>query len=456
MQRHLFPPSSTPSPSPDPTAAAPSTDAPASGGPAPRVARANRSAIRLEVVSLDARLPADHMARVVVGFVSRLDLSALYAKIRSVEGGAGRPAVDPQILLSLWLYATLDGVGSAREIARLTEVHDAYRWICGEVGVNYHLLSDFRADSGDTFDQLLTRNVASLLSTGLVTMQRVAQDGMRVRAWAGAGSFRRRDTLERCVDAAKQQVERLRKEAETDPSAASRREHAKETRVANERARRLDAALAEMPKVEAAQARRRARAKRKKDRPAEPRVSTTDPESRVMKMANGGFRPAFNVQFATDTATQVVVGVEVDNRGSDVGQLVPMLEQLQRRYGRMPAEALVDGGYGKLEAVEQVPNGCTVYTPLPPARDATRDPHAPLPGDSPKIAAWRARMGTEPAKAIYRERAAVAECVNAQARNRGLRQFRTCGQARARATALLYALAHNVMRVHTLTQAAKA
>lgn len=456
MQRHLFPPSTTPSPSPDPTAAAPSTDAPASGGPAPRVSRADRSAVRLEVVSLDARLPADHIARVVVAFVAKVDLSRLYAKIRSVEGGAGRPAVDPQILLSLWLYATLDGVGSAREIARLTEAHDAYRWICGGVGVNYHLLSDFRADSGDTFDALLTTSVASLLANGLVTMQRVAQDGMRVRAWAGAGSFRRRDTVERCVEAAKEQVARLRQEVEADPSGMSRREQANAQRAAAERARRLESALAEMPKIEAAQARRRERAKRKKDRPAEPRVSTTDPESRVMKMANGGFRPAFNVQFATDTATQVVVGVEVDNRGSDVGQLVPMLDQLQRRYGRMPAEALVDGGYGKLEAVEQVPDGCTVYTPLPPARDATRDPHAPLPGDSPKIAAWRARMGTEPAKAIYRERAAVAECVNAQARNRGLRQFRTCGQARARATALLYALAHNVMRVHTLAREAKA
>ena len=176
-----------------------------------------------------------------------------------------------------------------------------------------------------------------------------------------------------------------------------------------------------------------------------------------MKMADGGFRPAFNGQFATDTATQVIAGVDATNVGSDLGQLVPMIEQLHGRYGRAPAEMLVDGGLAKHEAIIAVARpevGCTVYAPVPAPRDRTRDPHEPCPGDAEAIAQWRQRMGTEAAKTIYKERAATSECVNALARHRGLHQFLVRGLAKIRAVLLWFALAHNLMRAVALRQAA--
>ena len=181
----------------------------------------------------------------------------------------------------------------------------------------------------------------------------------------------------------------------------------------------------------------------------EPRASSTDTDARVMKMADGGFRPAFNLQFATDTASQVIVHVDVTNRGSDQGELVRGVEGVQRRYGRTPREMLVDGGYAKKEDIETVsalPEPVTVYAPVQKPKCAKRDPYKPLPDDSEAVAAWRRRMGTEEAQAIYRSRLATAECVNAQARNRGLRQFVVRGLRKVKAIGLLFALAHNIMR----------
>jgi transposase len=412
----------------------------------PRVVGPNRGQVELRAVDLESLLPMDHAARAVWEFVESLDLSPLYAQVEAVEGRAGRPATDPRIYLALWLYATVEGVGSARAIERLTEVHDAYRWICGGVPVNHHSLSDFRVQQVEYLDQVLTRSVAVLMSQGLVGLQRVAQDGMRVRASAGAGSFRRQPKLKECLQQAKEQVKRLRREVEEDPQATTRRQRAARQRVAEDRQRRVKRALAQLPEVEAK--------KSAKDRD-QARVSTTDPEARVMKMADGGFRPAYNVQFAVDTASQIVVGVDVGNLGSDQGQLVPMLDQLQRRYGRRPLEGLVDGGFAGLDQIEAAAGGGTViYAPLAQPRDPTRDPYRPLPTDTPAIAAWRERMGTAEGKAIYKLRGATAECVNAISRNRGFQQFRVRGQPKTRAVALWFAIAHNVMRSLSLHRAA--
>jgi len=350
-------------------------------------------------------------------YVEGLDLSALYAPIRSVQGTAGRDAADPKILLALWLYATLDGVGSAREVDRLCVEHVAYRWICGGVSLNYHTLSDFRSGHTAFLDELLTQSVATLMHQGLVTLKRVAQDGMRVRASAGAASFRRRATLEACQAQAREQVESLRAELASDSSAGNRRREAARLRAARERSERIAKALGELPDVEG------------KKKPAEKekaRVSTTEPDARVMKMADGGFRPAHNIQFATDTASQVITGVDVVNAGSDQGQMGRMAEQHQERYARTPQETLVDGGFAKKEDIERVSAGgnrTTVYAPVQKPKTEERDAHEPRPGDSETIAAWRRRMGTEAAKVINKERASTAECVNATARNRGLRQF---------------------------------
>ena len=423
----------------------------------PRVLMPQRNQIALRPIDLESTLAFDHPARRVWAFVEGLDLSALYAEIGSVEGRAGRAAIDPPILMALWLYATVDGVGSAREIERLTEAHDAYRWICGGVNVNHHTLSDFRCARVELLDELLTHSVAVLLEQDLVKLERVAQDGMRVRAAAGAASFRRRSTLERCLEQAQAQVQALKCEIEADPDASNRRRRAAFLRAAEEQKKRVTQALDQLAEIE--------KQKNKKPLPkkeneteeqhkkrSEPRASSTDPEARVMKMADGGFRPAYNVQFATTTDTQLIVGVDVSNTGSDLGQLPPMLDQVEQRYGQRPAQWLVDGGYARHDDIEEADGrGTTVYAPVPKPKDPSRDPYLPRGDDSAAVAQWRQRMGSSEAKDIYRQRAATAECVNAIARGRGLSRFVVRGLNKVKAVALWYALAHNLMRAVALS-----
>jgi transposase len=373
-------------------------------------------------------------------------LSELLQRIQAVEGGPGQAPADPRVLVALWLYATLRGVGSARELNRLCQHHAAYRWICGGVSMNYHTLSDFRTQHVDLLDRLLTESVASLMAEGLVTLDRVAQDGMKVRASAGAASFRRQPTLEEALVEAENQVAQLRKELEANPAANKTRQQAARQRAAEERAERIHAALDQLPKI--------AESKKPKDR-EKARASTTDADTRVMKMGDGGFRPAFNVQLATATDSQVITGVDVTNSGGDQGQLVPMVEQHQERYERVPDEALVDGGFAKKEDIEKVEQGgTTVYAPVQKSKDPERDAHTPRPDDTPAVAQWRQRMATDEAKTIYRQRAATAECVNALARNRGLQRFLVRGLRKVKAVVLWYALAHNLMRAVALRAAA--
>jgi transposase len=436
----------------------------------PRLVRANRRQVEMRPLDLDSLLPSDHRARAVWEFVEGLNLSDLHAKIQAVEGRAGRSAIDPAILLALWIYATVEGVGSARALDRLCKEHHAYQWLCGGVSVNYHTLSDFRSKQVEVLDRLLSETVASLMAEGLVKLERVAQDGMRVRASAGAASFRRGSKLECCLVEAEERVAQLKAELEADPAAATRRQAAAQLRAAEERRSRVQAALRQLPQVQAAKARNGSKRKRPTDssdgdagsggdtRKSEPRVSTTDPDARVMKMADGGFRPAVNAQFAADVASQVVVGVDVSNSGSDYGKLLPMLEQVQARYGRAPEDVLVDGGFASLSDIEEAsaePHGCKVYAPPMTPRGQRRRSESPH-RESETISGWRARMETPEAKEIYKQRASTAECVNAQARNRGLLRLLVRGLEKARAVLLQHALAHNLMRALALRPASPA
>jgi transposase len=404
----------------------------------PRLVLPNRAQLELRPVDLESLLPADHAARAVWEFVESLDLSPLYAKVQAVEGVAGRPAIDPRIYMALWLYATIEGVGSARALERLTQQHDAYRWILGGVSVNYHSLSDFRVQHAEYLDGVLTHSVAVLMDQRLVTLKRVSQDGIRVRASAGAASFRREETLNRCREEAEEQVRLLRQELEHHPEATSRRQASARQRAVEDRRQRVEAALQQMPDVAA---------KKSAADKAKARVSTTDAESRVMKMGDGGFRPAYNGQFAVDTQTQIVVGVGLSNSGSDQGKLPPMIDQLQERYGLTPSEILVDGGFAGLKDIEKASeSGTVIYAPVAKPKDKTRDPYVPLATDSSAVAQWRQRMGTPEAKEIYKQRASTVECVNALARNRGLQRLLVRGQHKARAVFLWFAIAHNMMR----------
>jgi transposase len=419
----------------------------------PRVLTAMRNQLELRSFDLDSTIAADHRARLIWAVVERLDLSAFYGEIRSRGEQAGRPATDPKILLTLWLYATTDGVGSGRELERLCGRDDGYRWICGGVSVNYHSLNDFRVEHGDKLDQLMVQILAAMTHQGLVPLERVAQDGMRVRADAGAASFRREATLQEHQQAAKAQVAHLKQVLTEDPGAKLRAQEAAQERAATDRLARIDRALAEMPAV--AEVKRRNRSRRGKKRSSEPRVSTTDPEARVMKMADGGFRPAFNVQLATDTATRVIVGVFVSNRGSDLPLMVPMLDDIRRRTGRQPGEHLVDGGFAALDGINEADaRGITVYspsmTPAKPRRPGERPRHP----DTPAVAQWRRRMDRTDSRQIYKLRAATAETVNADLRRwRSLDRFAVRGLAKVRAQVLLNAIAYNLGRWRQLSAA---
>jgi len=405
-----------------------------------------RNQIEMQQASLDELLDSDHPVRIVWAAVCRLDLKSWLSEIKAVERHVGRDATDPRLLLALWIFATLKGIGSARELDRLCRESVPYKWLCGGVSVNYHMLSDFRSQGGEKWDDLLTEIVAGLLSAGLVTMERVAQDGMRVRASAGKSSFRRRDRLQEYLDEARQQVETLKRLADEDTDELTKRQRAARQRAARQRQERIEEAMRQRDEL---QKQREESAKKSCRKVDEARASITDPEARNMKFANGGYWPGYNVQFSTDTASGVIVGVEVTNAGTDAEELPPMLDQLDERYDRLPKDVLVDGGFATVDTIDDASErGCTVYAPLKDKQKQEakgKDPHAPKKGDSEAVAQWRSRMGTEEAKSIYRLRCQTAEWVNAQCRNRGLWHMPVRGRPRCRIVALLYAIAHNLI-----------
>lgn len=413
------------------------------GASEPRLRRAERTQQEMHVESLDQRLPAEHLARDILDYVNGLDLTLLLQQIKATKGQVGRDATDPKILLSVWLYAFATGQGSAREVDRLCKRDRAYEWLCGGVSVNYHLLSDFRVGQWDYLNQLFTDSLAVLMHEGLLGLERTAQDGMRVRANAGKSSFRREATLEKCLAEAEERIRELNQDFEKGFAAGMRQRQAAQKRAALERVERVKQAVDQVKEL-AAQ-----REARKKGTGQEARASTTDPDARNMKMPDGGFRPGFNVQFNTDTDSGLVVGVDVNNQGTDAGLMEPMLEQVEERTGQRPAEHLTDGGFATVADIEKVTSqGTLVYTPVKEEAEKKAkgiDPFQPLKKDSPAIAEWRQRMGTEEAKTIYKLRAQTAEWTNAQARNRGFYQVRVRGLQKVRMIALWYALIHNVL-----------
>lgn len=412
-----------------------------------------RDQVELRVFDVDGLIGADHPARVIWAYVERLDLSELEASIRAREHTPGQAPASPRLLLALWLYATSQGVGSARALAKLCQSHDSYRWLCGGVSVNYHGLSDFRTGHAALLDRLLTEHVASLSAAGVISLDEVVQDGVRVRAAAGSASFRRRKTLGKELRKARRLVARLKRESEDDPGASERRVAAARERAAREREARVAAALDKLSEIEAERERRSKTNRSQVEEQGAPRASTTDPGARVMKMADGGFRPAWNCQIGTVAAGQIVVDVAVVAVGSDRGQLRPMIERLDERYERRPKRHLVDGGFCKNDDTEWAAGeGVKVYGPPGQTRHKT-DPYAPRPDDGPGVAAWRRRMKSPHGKGVYKRRA-PGECINARFRNWGLQQFMLRGPEKVDTMLRWYALANNILAGHRMRAAA--
>jgi transposase len=436
----------------------------------PRLLEPERDGVELRASSLDSLIGADHPARLIWAYVVELDLRELEARVKAREGVAGRPAISPRLLLGLWLYATSEGVVSARLLERLCERDDAYRWLCGGVGVNHRTLGEFRVEQGALLNRLLAQSVTALAMQGLIDLDALSQDGVRVRASAGASSFHRQDTLERQVAEVEAAMAELAKQVDGDASQNERQVRARRAGRAAERLSRLKAAVAKVAELQD----KRAKAEQAKSEQAKadtsskddtspkddkqrkpPRASSTDIDARVIKMADGGFRPAYNMQIASVAGSQIVVAVDVSTSSSDRGLARPMLEQIDETYGKMPTKHLVDGGFTKNDDIEWA-HGANVTMYCPPTTNKHKtDPFEPRDDDGPGVAQLRERMKSEAGQAIYRLRA-IHECINARFRQWGLAQLTVRGTAKAIVVLTWYALANNILQGERLQQAAAA
>lgn len=420
-----------------------------------RLRTPERRQMAMVVQCPDDLVSATHPVRMVMAVVEKLDVSRFCEPIKAREGLAGRDATDPRLLVGLWLYASIRGIGSARELARRCEESAPFRWLCGGVTVNHRLLSDFRSDHGDALDELFTQVIASLVDKEVVMVSRVSQDGVRIRVSAGASSFRREERLRELLQKAREHVAELRRQVDSPEYARlTARQKAARQRAAKERQQRLEAALAQLPELKQKQAEAARRAGQgesgKKIRNKQPRVSTTDAETRRMKMPNGGFNPAVNVQLATDTESRAIVAVAVTNEGADsVGLSEPMRRQVEQRSGRKVGQHLIDGGYMRKDDIERAhEQGVELFVPPKPAKNPRNRGRElePKRGDTEAVLAWKQRMATETGKEIYKERAATSETVNADLRTyRGLTPFTVRGLDKIKCVALWCALAYNVM-----------
>jgi transposase len=429
----------------------PEMKAPEAGGVEgrPRLREPVRDQIELRAVDIDSLIGADHPARVIWSYVERLDLGELEDRIKARDSTPGQPAISPSLLLALWLYATSDGVGSARALSRLIECHDAYRWLAGGISVNYHTLSDFRVGHGELLDRLLRENIAVLSANGVIDVSELAQDGIRVRASAGAASFRRGERLEQHLAAASELVERLKREVDENSDASNQRMRAAKERAAREREERIKAALNTLEEVEAQREERRKKRGKAAEKDKEPRASTTDPQARVMKMADGGFRPAWNVQVVSAAGEQFVIDIDPLANGSDRGLLRPAIEAARNRLGQLPRRHLADGGFTAAHDIEWAHGEeIEIYCPPTQSKHGT-DPYMPRRDDGPGVLAWRQRMASAEGQTIYRQRS-MCECIHARWRNWNLTRFNVRGIAKVKAVMLWFALANNILQARHL------
>lgn len=423
-----------------------------------RYLEAERRQLRWDMVDLESQLALEHRARVVWTYVCGLDLSGFYARIQARAGEPGRPPADPRVLLALWLYASLEGVGSARQLDRLCERDMAYRWLCGGVPVNYHGLSDFRFDHADLLDRLLSESLTALIAEGLVDLDEIALDGTKVRASAGKGSYRSAGTLAALEKVMDRRVGELKAEAASEPGRSERRRQAGRERAAADIARRAAKAHRTLEKLRAEKEARAKTHEKEEEGKAEPRASLTDPEARMMRFADGAVRPGYNLQLAVVPGSGLIVAAQTTDRRNDKGLAGLLLDQIRERLNLKPRRLLVDTGYAtRKDIVAMAAERIEVYTPVPPDKpEATpesqrkrawrrrREPDA--------LEAWRARMDSEAGQATYRRRSWI-ETVNGILKGRGLGIMRVRSMAKVTGVVLLHALAHNLWRAHSLRTA---
>lgn len=306
----------------------------------PRLKAIDRQQLMFRAVDVESLIEEDHPARAIWAFTGKMDWSRFYSSIHAVEGVAGRSAWDPQLLGSLWIYAYSRGIGSAREIARRCAYDPAFQWLTGLQEVNYHTVADFRVDYKEPLDELFVQALGLLSAEGLITMERVMHDGTKIRACAGADSFRREERIRKHLEAARSQVEAMG-DPQAEPSVAQR---AARKRAQNERTERLEQALKELEQLRESKSGTQAK--------EQARASETDPQARNMKQSDGGYAPSYNVQLSTDAAHGVIVGVGVSQSGNDYRELAPAVERVEHNMGRKPTQLVADGGFTDRQNVQ--------------------------------------------------------------------------------------------------------
>ena len=427
-----------------------------------RVVRPDRGQLRWDMIDLEGLLPTDHRARVVWSFVESLDLSELYERVRSREGEAGRPAADPAVMLALWLYATVEGIGSARELERLAQSDAAYRWLAGGVPLNDHGLADFRVESVEVLDRLLTQSVTALIGEGLVRLSEIAVDGTKIRASASKKSFKTDEKLLKVEAAVAERLTALKQELTSDPGASNRRRQAAQERAAREVKERAAKARAALERLEAERTARAKTHAKDEARKKEPKASTSDPEARCMRFPDGAVRPAYNAQIAAAAKEGVIVSIEVTDRRNDAGLAEPMVDDIARRYGKTPDKLLVDTSYATSKDIVALASHAggpvEVYTPPPSERDNVK--LASLARRRRKrekepacLKEWRERMASEAGQAVYALRRRI-ERINADRKNHGFGFLPVRGLIKAKAHALWRAIANNLMAARRVRAAA--
>lgn len=373
-------------------------------------------------------LAPDHLARAIFLIVGTLNLSGFTRNAKAVEGQPGRPFLSPQMMLALWLYALSQGIGSAREIERLCATDQAFGWLTRGLSVSHDALSAFLIGHRQVLDQLLADVLATLLHQGLLSLERVAQDGTRIRASASAPSFRRLASLQDCREQALLHLQAVL--AQADGSLADGAREAK----ARDFLARVEGAIATVKELQA----------QKKPGEREARASTTDPDARTMKMPDGGFRPAYNFQFAVDGeetgGPRTIVGFRATNVGSDMGSVEPMIRDVACRTGLFPHLLLADANHAKHACLEYAAHvGIGVLMAVPEKEQRSKK------AVSEPVAAWRKRMESVEGKRLYQARAGLVELVNAQVKDRfELTQVLVRGLEKVTCVGLMVSLAFNL------------
>ena len=470
----------------------------------PLIRYVNRQQMSWRAVDVEHLIGEEHPARAIWTLVGRLDLSPFYRAIESSEEEGGRPAIDPQLLISLWVYAYSQGIGSAREVARRCEYDPAFQWLTGLAEVNYHTLADFRVEKQKELDELFTQVLAALSKEGLITLEQVMQDGTKIKALASCRSYRQEETIREHLERAQRRVAEMGDPRNEESSPKAKQAQA---RARREQQERLQSALEELQKWQA----RKSGEKAKK----ETRVSTSDPQARAMHQPDGGLALSYNAQISTDAAQGLIVGVAVTQEPNDSGQLLPAVDRLEQRLEKKPQQMVADSGYTTRENIEKmarreidflgtmryenVPRGSMLPNQLPPSafpylpeknhcvcpegkvlqpagqrkrgpgiiyhvyearlEDCQACPRKPEccpdnqkhgrsvahPEESPLVMAFRKKMASEEARKQYRRRGRIVEFCHAWIKSKlGLRQFHVRGLKKVQMEMLWACLTYNL------------